>query len=482
VVCCVLFLGVLRLLGQPVEFPGHNVRLHPCGAFDGTDSHIVWEELRGDGSDILSARLDGNLHLLDSVPVVISAAPRNQSNPAIVWNAHQFLCVWEDARNGGSDVYGARIESTGVVLDPAGIPIRRASGIAKLPQVAAGDSDFLVVWEETPPDSDSYVCGVRVASDGSLRDTVPIRISRLPGRQAHPSVAYASDLNNYAVVWEQHSPEDESVHVLGARVSDAGFVIDTIPVRLCRIASRQTAPSIAYNDLYSHYRYLVVWEDDRMGVSNIFGTSLGTNLVVVDTVGSRGSNDSFPSSHPRVADVFMYTDNHFEVDWQESQQDGSIALMQEEAWYELSPSWCPPVTAPASDVLMPCFVGGGPGYGFILCVVDPHDPASPSSIVRTEAYIMGINERMTVPCGRSVLLSVTPSLARDRFNVSYSLSSPGAFALRVYDLCGKLVTTLREGSEAQGRLTWEPRGVSRGIYFIRLESAAGNETAKVILE
>jgi hypothetical protein len=79
------------------------------------------------------------------------------------------------------------------------------------------------------------------------------------------------------------------------------------------------------------------------------------------------------------------------------------------------------------------------------------------------------------------LLEVEPSLARGRVNVSYSLGSAGAFALRVYDLTGKLVTTLREGGEAQGRVTWEPRGRC-GVYFVRLESGAGSETAKVVLE
>jgi hypothetical protein len=80
------------------------------------------------------------------------------------------------------------------------------------------------------------------------------------------------------------------------------------------------------------------------------------------------------------------------------------------------------------------------------------------------------------------LLEVEPSLARDRVNVSYSLGAPGTFALRVYDLTGQLVTTLREGNEAQGRVVWEPRGLCGGVYFIRLESAAGSETAKVVLE
>jgi len=462
--------------------PGQHVQLHPCGASDGTDFLIVWEESRGDASDILSARLDGDLRLLDSTPIVVSSSARNQSNPSIAWRSPRFLCVWEDARNGGSDIYSARIESTGVVLDQAGIAIRRANGIARLPQVAAGNLDFFVVWEEVPPDSESYVCGVRVAPDGSLLDTLPIRISRLPGRQSNPSVAFESDSNNYAVVWEQHTPADDSVHVLGARVSDAGFVIDTVPVRLSRIASRQTAPSIAFSRIWPAPCYLVVWEDDRSGFSSIFGTALRPDLSVVDTLGSRGSRDSMPSNNPRVATVQDPWNTSFEVDWQEFQRDGSIGIEQEQAWGALYTCPWPLVTAPASDVLMPYFVEGGPDYGFILCVVDPHDPALPASVAWTEAYISGINERMIMPRLRAASLRATPSLARDRVDVSYSLGAPGAFALRVYDLTGQLVTTLREGNEAQGRVTWEPRGLCGGVYFIRLESAAGSETAKVILE
>ena len=80
------------------------------------------------------------------------------------------------------------------------------------------------------------------------------------------------------------------------------------------------------------------------------------------------------------------------------------------------------------------------------------------------------------------LLEVQPSLARDWVNVSYSLGAPAAFAVRVYDLSGKLVTTLREGTEAQGRLTWEPRRLCSGVYFVRLESLSGTAVAKVVLQ
>jgi hypothetical protein len=94
----------------------------------------------------------------------------------------------------------------------------------------------------------------------------------------------------------------------------------------------------------------------------------------------------------------------------------------------------------------------------------------------------GVENSAQAPSLKRRLLEVEPSLARDRVEVSYSLGTPGVFALRVYDLCGKLVATLREGTSAQGRLTWEPRGIGGGVYFVRLEAVSGSETAKIVLQ
>jgi len=94
----------------------------------------------------------------------------------------------------------------------------------------------------------------------------------------------------------------------------------------------------------------------------------------------------------------------------------------------------------------------------------------------------GVESPGSSPGLKRRLLAVEPTLARGRVNISYSLGTPGAFALRVYDLSGKLVTTLREGNGVGGRFSWEPGGMCAGIYFVRLESAAGSETAKVVLE
>jgi len=71
--------------------------------------------------------------------VVISGGTGLQTRPATAWGDTDLLVVWEDKRSGGYDIYGARIDATGKVLDPAGIPIGTATGDQTMPAVAWGE-------------------------------------------------------------------------------------------------------------------------------------------------------------------------------------------------------------------------------------------------------------------------------------------------------------------------------------------------------
>jgi hypothetical protein len=53
----------------------------------------------------------------------------------------------------------------------------------------------------------------------------------------------------------------------------------------------------------------------------------------------------------------------------------------------------------------------------------------------------------------------------------------------VLDITGRRVAALLDEDVAAGRreLTWEPRSLAAGVYFLRLETAAGVETRPVLL-
>jgi len=61
----------------------------------------------------------------------------NQLNPDVSWNGTYFLVVWEDKRELGNltDVYAARVTSTGQVLDPDGFAVSARTNNQVTPRV-----------------------------------------------------------------------------------------------------------------------------------------------------------------------------------------------------------------------------------------------------------------------------------------------------------------------------------------------------------
>src|SRR5688572_15848627 len=77
--------------------------------------------------------------------------PDDQEEPSIAAHGNGYFVVWADKRNYSSseyDIYGARISSSGELLDPGGIPICTDPGRQTSPRVAFDGERYLVVWED----------------------------------------------------------------------------------------------------------------------------------------------------------------------------------------------------------------------------------------------------------------------------------------------------------------------------------------------
>ena len=81
-----------------------------------------------------------------------------------------------------------------------------------------------------------------------------------------------------------------------------------------------------------------------------------------------------------------------------------------------------------------------------------------------------------------------PNPFRSMLSVPFFLSSPGRITVSVYDLSGRMVSTIADDSFAAGehRLSWrgideEGRDLAPGVYFVRVAGEGGAETRKVIL-
>jgi hypothetical protein len=262
-------------------------------AFDGTNFLVAWMDMRDGGDwDIYGARVTPQGTVLDTAGIAISRAVDVQVFPAVASDGTNSLVVWADGRDGGPEIYGARVTPQGTGLDTAGIAISRAAFWEDkyFPAVASDGTNFLVVWSDWGDSTSGNVYGARVTPQGTMLDPAGIDISRAP------SMAYSQTLcfdgTNFLVVWEDHRAASD---IYGARVTPQGTVLDPAGITISEAAGLHWSPSLAFDGANS----LVVWEDHCVdGDTDIFGARVTPGGAVFDrgsVIGREGGQ-----SHPRI--------------------------------------------------------------------------------------------------------------------------------------------------------------------------------------
>jgi hypothetical protein len=161
----------------------------------------VWEDERiSADKDIFFTRITTEGDILDPTGVAICTAPGHQTSPKVAVGDQNYLVVWQDDRDGTYDIYGARIDTDGNLLDPDGFPISAASGWENSPDVAWDGTNFLVVWSDDRSLISQDIYGARIASDGYILDGGGFQISSDEMMELSPSLAYNG--SNYLVTWE----------------------------------------------------------------------------------------------------------------------------------------------------------------------------------------------------------------------------------------------------------------------------------------
>ncbi len=135
------------------------------------------------------------------------------------------------------------------------------------PSVAFDGGNYLVVWTDFDTLFNTSVMGARVNQDGRVIDAGGITIDPMG---LYPSVGF--DGANYLVV-------DCGEGARGFRVSPAGKVLDAEPIRI--------SPDDAWHQAlaFDGTEYLVVWQDYRDSVSQIYGARVTPDGSVHDTAG-----------------------------------------------------------------------------------------------------------------------------------------------------------------------------------------------------
>lgn len=109
----------------------------PVAAFGGGSFLVAWSERRGEFWQIRARRL-GLAGQPLGPPIDLPFSDSDQTFPAIDFNGESFLVIWSEGSLGRAGIRGARLDLSGLVLDPAGFEI---SGSMSLPER----------WDGIPP-------------------------------------------------------------------------------------------------------------------------------------------------------------------------------------------------------------------------------------------------------------------------------------------------------------------------------------------
>ncbi len=285
----------------------------PAVVFDGSNFLAVWRDVRTDErGDIYAARVSRAGALLDPAGIAVSTGESDQRWPALAFDGTNSLVTWTDWRSAGQDIYGTRISRAGTVLNPSGVRIGTGPGATNqfLPAVAFNGTDYLVTWTS---DEAIYgdIYGTRVSRAGAVLDPSGIHVSSADGYQAFATAT--SDGSNFFVAWFDGRDGADDYDIYATRVGADGTVLDPAGIPVSTAPGRQWFPAVAYNR-----RYLVTWQDERNGQSDVYAARVDTTGAVRDpdgfAIATSGEVEGRPAVSAGPGDRFGVVNERFALD------------------------------------------------------------------------------------------------------------------------------------------------------------------------
>lgn len=350
----------ISFMGPPDD-PDYDAE-DPDVAYNSTDNLylVVWSGERfADGEFEIWGQRVGSAGNLSGAVVRVSVMGPNLDpdydalNPAVVYNSvdNQYLVVWEGDHTAGTlvdnefEIWARRLSGIGEVIDADDRRMSDMGGSgnanydARDPDVAHNSSNnqYLIVWEGDDTaagmaNDEFEIFGQRL--DSSLGGVGPndFRISTMgpdndPDYDAYdPAIAYNNQDDQYLVVWEGTDLGPDAWQIYGRRLGSDGSLLGADRFSLSNSGVGPNNLYVAYNPAVAYdlknNEYLVVWQDDEMGVGEfeIWGQRVGGTTgasIGIDTrlsdMGPEGDT-SHDAQTPAVA-YSRESNNQYLVVW-----------------------------------------------------------------------------------------------------------------------------------------------------------------------
>ena len=190
---------------------------------------IVWDDQRGESSDIYAQRISASGDLVwTSNGIPVRVAPDYQVDPKAVSDGEGgALVVWHNFGSGAPDhlISGQRISPDGTLLWPEdGIPLAPRDGVQRQPElVADGSGGAIVLWTEHDGEEDDLVAQRIDGSGARLWGSEGLVVSSANGNQSMGRLV-GDGLGNAVAVWQDERSGEVDVDIYAQRIDAHGYL------------------------------------------------------------------------------------------------------------------------------------------------------------------------------------------------------------------------------------------------------------------
>ena len=456
----------VRLTNDPADSytSFNNAR---CITTNGNAVHVVWTDLR-DGNYEIYYKRSTNAGLSWGPDARLTNNTAYSEYPSVSVSGSVVHVVWEDTRDGNSEIYYKRSTDGGSSWE-ADTRLTNDPLESKLPSVSASGSIVHVVWNDYR--DVNYEIYYKCSTDGGASWGADTRLTNNTAYSEYPSISVAGSAVH--VVWNDFRDGSDQIYYKRSTDGGASWGPD---IRLTNDSVSSQYPSVSVSGPVVY----VVWTDWRDGNYEIYykcstdgGASWGTD--------TRLTNNPFTSLFPSVSVSGLFV----HVVWIDS-RDGNDQL-----YYA-------------------CSTDGGASWGADTRLTDNmYFSESPSvsvsgSVVHvvwndsrdgnTEIYykrdstgtVAGI-KTVDVELPKEFSLSQNyPNPFNPTTKIRFGIPNDGtlhATSLRVYDVLGREVATLLNEATKPGTYerTFDGTGLASGVYLCKLQVGDFTQAKKLLL-
>ncbi len=225
--------------------------------------YIIWQSEEPYNYDLYIIRLDDNGNPYNGWSesgIAISAAEGIQQNPKAIMTPQGIICIWEDVRNGNSDIYGQLITPDGETMwENDGKPLIVADRDQFPSNLVLRDDNFVISYENY---LDNGLTNIKQAvfdfnGNSVLQDSLTVVSGDFSATSPSQTITESNDIY---VFWSDYRVEGQSDLYAQKIDENSQPVWANNGIPICQALKNQNSP-VAFTDDDNYV--FTFWEDTR---------------------------------------------------------------------------------------------------------------------------------------------------------------------------------------------------------------------------